>query len=298
MSKKAVVNRVANLTVSNIDIVKYFRDGVEEKTGHIHIRDNVLYCETVQAEEAVAVKVDKYTLINGDDVDNLYGYFSKCVEKLQDFEEDEITTSFECIANAGVDLNKLRVLEITQDLSKSVTTKDSGFKDFEKNIPQGSTYSQHPTNSDEPSLKRYHRAGSLLFKEGKHTYICSVDEDSYFVTKLPTNPKTIDNAFKALKPKKVQEWEKKNGIAIRQGEWFFIPVDIKKPKGMRRKGLPLLKDGGNKHIVSSYVRLGDINYVQGHITHVDHETMYLEEGVTYEAIMNTALGSWSVQGVD
>ena len=125
-----------------------------------------------------------------------------------------------------------------------------------------------------------------------------MDDESYFVTKLSKNTTTIDKAFQSLKPKEVQQWEKKNNAqARRQGEWFFLPTELVKVKGMKRKGLPLWKDGGNKHMADGYAVQDDRNYVKGDVTHTDHETEYLGD-VIHEAIMNTALGSWSEQGVD
>ncbi len=306
VKKKVVKKKVAKLDsnrIENIDIIRYYDTGERILTDdHVYIIGNVLYSYinyNYKPEDGVPVciKVDGYSLINGDDVDDSSGDFEDVVDKLQDYGSNEITTSFKCLENAGVNMQEMKVLEISEDLAKTASSREKAFKDFEKNIPQGATYTVYKDTGGKINYKKYHRAGCLLFKEGKHSYLCSMDENSYFVTKLPTNPKTIADAFKALKPKAIQTWEKSNGAAIRQGEWFFIPYNGKKPIGMRRKGLPLLREGGNKHMADRLVTVNGKHIVSGDITHVDHDTTRLEDKL-HQAVISTALDSWSEEGVD
>jgi hypothetical protein len=319
--KKVVRKKVAIRKperVENINLIEYFKTGKKQHVeAGVYIEGNVLFCITDYPKDGdvvpVAIKVGEYVIINGDDVDDNVGDFDETVENLQDCGDKEITTSFKCLVNAGIDLQKIKVLDITKDLDVSIKLGEKGFDEFDSTVPQGATLTLYPNqfydvhedadDYDEEEYekiveKRYHRAGCMLIREGKHSYICGMDDESYFVTKLPKNTTTIDKAFQSLKPKAVQQWEKKNKKqARRQGEWFFLPTDIKKIKGMRKKALPLWKDGGNKHIAQSYAVQDDRNYVKGFVTHIDHTTEYLCD-VIHEAIMNTALGSWSEQGVD
>jgi hypothetical protein len=319
--QKKVVKKLAvkksPLRIENMDLVKYFKTGEKEFSEDlVYIEGNVLSCitnfPTPGDSTAAAIKVDGYIIINGDgDVIDNAGDFDDVVDQLQDYGSMEITTSFVCLKNAGIDLNKIKVMEITNDLD--VTYGEKGFDKFESTVPQGATYKEYPdsnynlTEGDDGYCeseatkileKRYHRAGCMLIRAEKHSYICGMDEESYFVTKLSKNVTTIEKAFRGLKPKAVQQWEKKNGIlAIRQGEWFFLPTELVKVKGMRRKGLPLWKSGGNKHMAERYAVEDGRNYVKGRVHHVDHEPTYLGD-IIHEAIMNTQLGSWSEQGVD
>jgi hypothetical protein len=319
--KKVVKKRIALKApgrIQNIDMIEYFKSGEKKYLEDwAFIEGNVLSCITHHPNNGdtvpAAIKVGGYTVINGDDVVDGVGDFSDVIGEIQSHGDKEITTSFVCLKNAGIDLQKVRVLDITQDLDVNIKHGDKGFEEFDSTVPQGATltsyindnYNLSPGDknySEEEANriveKRYHRAGSMLIREGKHSYICGMDEDSYFVTKLPKNVSTIDKAFQSLKPKAVQQWEKKNKTqARRQGEWFFLPTELTKVKGMRRKGLPLWKDGGNKHIAQRYAVVDDKNYVSGNVTHVDHFDERLGK-VIHEAIMNTALGSWSEQGVD
>lgn len=313
VKKKVVVK--APVRIENIDLVMYFKTG-EKKfcDDFVYIEGNILQVitnEPIHGDSTpAAIKVGGYTIINGDDVLDHVGDFEDVVDQLQDFGDKEITTSFLCLQNAGIDLNKIKVMGITKDLDVGIKYGEAGFEEFESTVPQGASYKEYPDYSQDMSEekggekinkvleKRYHRAGCMLIREGKFSYICGMDEETYFVTKLSKNATTINKAFESLKPKAVQQWEKKNGTqAIRQGEWFFLPTELTKVKGMRRKGLPLWKSGGNKHMVDKYVVESGVNYVKGNVTHTDHEPTHLGD-VIHEAIMNTQLGSWSEQGVD
>jgi hypothetical protein len=320
VQKKVVRKKVAKKAperIQNIDLVKYFKTGeVSHHDEWAFVEGNVISvitdCPKKGDATPAGIRVGDYTIINGDDVDDDIGDFGEVVEQLQDHGEKEITTSFRCLQNAGINLQNIKVLGITQDLDVRCNIGEKGFDDFESTVPQGATYREYDNSNNSNDYydeddedeeikiveKRYHRAGSMLIREGKYSYICGMDEDSYFVTKLPKNTKTISDAYKSLKPKAVLAWEKKNNaIAKRQGEWFFLPTKFEKIKGMRRKGLPLWKDGGNKHIPYGYAMQDGKHYVKGYVSHVDHQPMYLGK-VIHEAVMNTALGSWSEQGVD
>jgi hypothetical protein len=306
--KKKIALKKSPKRIENIDLIKYFKTGIKERSGdYMYIENNslVVYTDYPKSGDTViaAIKFGKYTVINGDDPNDRIGEFRDVVEELQRHGDNEITTSFECLKNAGINLQKMKVLDITRDLNVSIMNGQKGFDDFESKVPQGATltlFHKYKNNNDNSLLieKLYHRAGCMLIKEGKYSYICGMDENSYFVTRLPNNVTTVDKAFFMLKPKVVHEWEKKNKTqAIRQGEWFFLPTDLKKVKGMRRKALPLWKNVGNKHIADYYAVVDGTHYVMGAITHIDHSTKYLDN-IIHEAIMNTAKGSWSIQGVD
>jgi hypothetical protein len=315
--KKKVVFK-APVRLENFDLVKYFKTGEKEHSDDwAFVEGNIMSVITNFPKTGnttpVGIKVDGYIIINGDDVADNVGDFSDVQEKLQDYSDNEITTSFKCLQNAGINLQKIRVLETTKDLDVNIERGHKGFEEFESTVPQGATYKEYPSYdydlepeddgydseiANQIVSKRYHRAGCMLLKEGKYSYICGMDEDSYFITRLPKHAKTIDAAFKSLKPKAVIAWETKNDtIAKRQGEWFFIPTELTKVKGMRRKGLPLWKDGGQKHMPDSYAVVDGKNYVKGGVYHNDHVTTQLGD-VIHEAHMNTATGSWSEQGVD
>jgi len=302
--KKRIALKKSPKRIENIDLVKYFGTGKIVSTDYVYIEGDLLHVYTSYPHngdtELAAIRSGKYTIINGDDPGDRIGDFQDIICELQQYGDNQITTSFTCLKNAGINLKKMKVLDVTEDLDVSVLPNDKGFDGFESTVPQGATLTLFRSFKDEEKIikKRYHRAGSMLVKEGNHSYICGMDGGSYFVTKLPKNVTTVDKAFSILKPNEVHEWEKKNKTqAKRQGEWFFIPTDLRKVKGMRKKALPLWKDGGNKHVADYYAVVDGKHYVKGDVTHVDHKPEYLGY-VIHEAIMNTAKGSWSMQGVD
>jgi hypothetical protein len=85
---------------------------------------------------------------------------------------------------------------------------------------------EHELRGKEVSEVRWHRMGTVVLRNSADgsDLICSMDENNYFVSKLPTQVESVSEAFEALKPIEVVEWEGKNGAAKRQGEWFFCKV--------------------------------------------------------------------------
>ena len=68
-------------------------------------------------------------------------------------------------------------------------------------------------------------------------YLCSIDEQNYFVAELPKDVETLTEAFEVLKPDEVREAEAQGIEVKRQGEWFFIPTDIDKTNCKEFTGL-------------------------------------------------------------
>jgi hypothetical protein len=326
--KKRIQLKKSSLKVGNIDIVQFYKTGKTEYLDHgTYIEDNILMCITSYPKSGdvvpLAIKIDNNIIINGDNIIDRDGDILAVLEELQSptGKINTVTTSFLCLRNAGINLNKIKVIDTSKDLNRSIKRTDKGFDEFDNKIPQGATFSMYDSfgykiNKNDPGIfidslddsnyeirkgveyKKYHRAGSMVIKEGSNYYLCSMDEDSYFVTKLSVRANTIDGAFRSLKPKEVQQWENKNKTqARRQGEWFFIPTDLTRIKGMRKKGLPLWKEDGNKHVASKYIMVDGKHYVSGYISHSQHKYVRFHNNV-YEAIMNTATGNWSVTGVD
>lgn len=282
--------------IYNIDLLEFFKTGKRNKIGEppLRIDGNILYVEDM----LIAVKSGNFTMLNGDDND-LSCDAESVRDELQPCSAKEITTSFECLKNAGLSLESIKVIHSTEDLRRSVSVGSKGFKDFEKTVPQGATYSEYVAwNESKPNQKSYHRAGSMLIEYKGTNYICGMDDDSYFVSKLSNHPKSVEGAFKSLKPKRVNNYEKESGKqAKRQGEWFFIPVDMEADNMKHNYALPLQTKGGNKHIIEHYEESNGKHYCKGLVGHEDHQELELGD-VLHEAIQSTALDSWSVQGVD
>ncbi len=293
--------------VYNFDMLEYFKTGEKQKKeDDPWVEGGILYVNEGYGSDAkplaLAIKSGEYMMINGDDVGEGEGER----DDLQTSGDYEITTSFECLGHAKLDLAQIKVVDMTQDESDNIYREKEGaktaaikkFKDFEKSIPQGATYTEYKDDDGSIREKSYHRAGSMLMKCQGASYICGQDEDSYFVSKLKTNPKNVTDAFKSLKPRRLNDWEKKTGkVAVRQGEWFFIPLEDVTATKMRRHSLPVNQTGGHKHMVEKYEESEGRYYCMGEVNHDDHATLELGT-VLHEAVQNTALDSWSQEGVD
>ncbi len=278
-------------SIFNIDLTEFFGTGKRVKVGEMCIEENVLYYDA----QILAVKSNNFLVINGDELDT---EMEEERDALHNSGKKTITTSFECLENAKVKLEEMKVINVTQDLDEEATTRSKKFKDFEKSVPQGATYSEDVWEG-KIQRKEYHRAGSMLIQYKGVRYICGMDEESYFVSKLQTSPQNVESAFKSLKPKRVVKYEKESGkVALRQGEWFFIPrSDLEADNMIGDYALPLQTKGENKHIVEEYEESDGRHYCKGDVEHGEHDTLYLDD-VLHEAVQSTALDSWSVQGVD
>lgn len=298
----ATKKKVIDKGIFNINILEFFNSGkkVRAEDSSLFVREGVLYSDRDEYdrevdEVAIGVKSNGYTMINGDDVD----HGEETRDELQYGHDKEITTSFSCLKSAGLDLNSIKVIQVTKDLSSTAYPKGKNFKGFEKNIPQGATYSEGLNEKEEITYKSYHRAGSMLIESEGVRYICGMDGGNYFVSQLKTKPKNVDGAFKSLKPKRVLAYEKESGKqALRQGEWFFILVAMEASAMEEDVALPLQADGGNEHTVDLYEESKGRHYCKGDVFHEEHNTLHLGLNVLHEAIQNTASGSWSVEGVD
>jgi len=106
------------------------------------------------------------------------------------------------------------------------------------------------------------------FKPDNIKVLCGHDEREWFTAQVNGVAINVDSAKQALKPDAVIESQKRHGVKrknkhrrknegfIRQGEWFFIPVNyINVPNDMILKKEPLMLSGvraGNKPHIAQY----------------------------------------------
>lgn len=175
---------------------------------------------------------------------------------------------------------------------------------------------------------RWHIAGSVLIEwKGSH-YLGGVDDNNYFLSKLPEKAEGVSDAYSILKPKMVRRAQIKGKRVYRQGEWFFVETGLD-DKGLTEKlgvtqkhlrtlvttePLPHDQPSGNRHLVKQLQvhRYPNIEYellCKGMVRHVspftsnkgeyistgEHRTLRLgnEWFVPYK---NTAVQSWSQGG--
>lgn len=108
--------------------------------------------------------------------------------------------------------------------------------------------------------------------DGKHKFLCGHDERHWFVAAVPerASVSSVKTAFDALKPTAVRALENRLGVKprkrnrrrneafIRQGEWFFVPVDNQSfvDKRLALRNEPIARGGGKPHLCEELVRQG------------------------------------------
>lgn len=120
----------------------------------------------------------------------------------------------------------------------------------------------------------------LMVRNGKEKskFLCGHDERHWFVAAIPESAPvgTVRQAKESLKPSEVQERQvglkakdrnrRKNDAYIRQGEWFFIPVEgINPNKDLVLRNEPITRGTGSKPHICEYMyrSRGETVYVCG-----------------------------------
>lgn len=145
---------------------------------------------------------------------------------------------FSALESAGIKPGELKIIHTTPDRVETFwrrcASKYCGLRDLDEYLKKNSSdtkWSEDKTLHDHRG--EHHFLGETLFKiqrsEGWHYYVCGLDRNDnprrrmFFLAQIPLGkkPKTVDEALDMLRPEEVALG------APRQGEWFFLPVDIK-----------------------------------------------------------------------
>lgn len=136
---------------------------------------------------------------------------------------------FGVFTQAKLDLSKFSLIErgpeetLTRRWTETVYTEKAGHKEVEK------TETRHFT-------------GASLFKVDGEVFLFDFDRGELehgilnpFLVKLTDKTvKSISAAYDSLKPETVKQAERQGLKVLRQGEWFFIPVNEITAKGLER----------------------------------------------------------------
>lgn len=109
-------------------------------------------------------------------------------------------------------------------------------------------------------------------EDGKHKFLCGHDERHWFVAAIPerASVSNVQKAFDALKPVAVRQREtqlkvksrkrnrRRNEAFVRQGEWFFVPVQqgLRVDEKLLFRNEPIARGGGKPHVCEELVRQG------------------------------------------
>lgn len=130
--------------------------------------------------------------------------------------------------------------------------------------------------------------------DGKHKFLCGHDERHWFVAAVPerASVSSVKTAFDALKPSAVRAVETRLGVKprhrnrrrneafVRQGEWFFVPVEnqLLVDERLALRNEPISRGGGKPHLCEQLVRQGgQLVYVSNQhplgLTEVQHRQL-------------------------
>lgn len=162
----------------------------------------------------------------------------------------------------------------------------------------------------------WHRPATFVIRFKKQYFVLGQDENQYFGSELPAGsaPKTLHAAFEDLKPEAARKYRGKAGM-MRQGEWFAVPVDTSEvPDEVDCVAvcsnnddeclkMPRDDDSSASHQVSGNVRISRDGRVFANrfcMTHSngDHQDMHADGDQWYTLHRNTAVVSYSAQGMD
>ena len=125
----------------------------------------------------------------------------------------------------------------------------------------------------------------LIYSKVGQRFLCGHDERNWFAAGISNTVSTIRAAKQSLLPseiwKQVQKLpagivdKRRNAVFIRQGEWFFMPANVKFPEKLIHKNEPLQRTARSKpHICQELYRVG------GEVVYVVSGQTYSEEEYT------------------
>ena len=230
---------------------------------------------------------------------------------------NEPRVSFTALREAGIRPKQVCLVDFTPDYQDFWSKHDQESTEvWLKNQPVGASLSRHYDHEGNLSGISAHRVGSAVLRTGSQGsyrhYLCSMDEDSYFISELVLPVTSVEQAFEDLKPANVLLAELEGKEVKRQGEWFFIKTSREELKAVnilikdfvtKCYTLPKSDSFSNGHVVTKVATDGTNVFCRGTVRHIDNwghptgEHRMLKLGKdTYTATMNTAIASWSAGG--
>jgi hypothetical protein len=300
---------------ANHEVINAYFQGHEgpsiSSSQNVYFSGDVLYSYGRHFPLAVRLQDGTY-MLNGD----TYSPTTSChqADVRQCARGRRFTTSINAVGralqNEGFWQDSFAVIEVV-DYTQDLHRYDQDAIDYvEARTPEelAGVHFQYKTDeeTEEKVLDAIHRAGTTLFKIKRSYWLAGMDENQYFITKLPRKAQTVQEAFFILKPDQVKAYEEKTGLqAARQGEWFFIPVaeglEAKKIYKKMGTGWFTLPGNGNPHRATrGWIKSRQI-FISGQVRHPQHRMARLSKStspVIFQAFENNARANFSFGGVD
>lgn len=269
--------------LSNEDAVKAFRDGHKGNSKHVFHDDNkTLYSYGHHFKLAVRLDTGEY-LINGDTYSSSTSrHTSLCIQYLR----PNVIIPFSALDQVTRDYHLIKLISRESDRYIQRTRKDPETGELIK-------YEEH-------------RLGAAVIEfKGKY-YLSSIDsgakgQGGYFLVELPKNARTVANAFDLLFPEELNP----NCPYVRQGEFFFVPTDMKttdllpmEPRFEDKNNIARYFPNagtGHAHMATEIRHTGEDIYVRGTIRHTEHKMLKLGK-IWHRVYVNRAVRSFSAGG--
>lgn len=164
--------------------------------------------------------------------------------------------------------------------------------------------------------RKEHFMGAMVFSlerkgEGiRSYYLFDIDRGDLkeqvinpFLSRLPRACRSVEDAYDSLMPEEVRTALKEGKAVVRQGEWFFIPVEgnfeIAKVRRPGSGGPPahaegVLQSKGNRAHYTK--KLSVEGYVKGRVWHGGYEHPAIELSTWHKPVPNAAIESFTVTG--
>jgi len=269
--------------LSNEDAVKVFRDGRRGNSKNIfHENSRTLYSYGYHFILAVRLNTGEY-LINGDTYSSSTSrHTSLCIRYLQ----PNVIIPFSALDQVTRDHHLIEIVDRESDKYIPRTRKD----------PETGELIEYEE----------HRLGAAVIKFENKYYLSSIDDGAkgqggYFLVELPENAQTVENAFDILFPKELNE----NQPHTRQGEFFFVPTDMKttdllpmEPRFEDKNNIARYFPNagtGHAHMATEIRHTGEDIYVRGTIRHTEHKMLKLGK-IWHRVYVNRAVRSFSAGG--
>ena len=276
---------------------------------NIFFKDNIIYSYGTHFPLAMKLKCGTY-LINGDHYSVTTSKHQSKIRHIiiggwgrqKDLNEN-FTTSWSALrrTDAKPDGSNIILVDKRPDLHKS---GEDAKKWLKENPDDRGGITFHYDRLGE--LSWIHRPGSTLLRINRKYWICGMDENSYFVSRLPRRCYTVSDAFNMLKPDEVKQYEKEKDVQVpRQGEWFFLDLCLpaseakKEYKNMEQKYILPRELGGNPHTATRGMKKKKDIFISGQVRHPEHRMARLstlKDIKVFQAYENTAKESYSAEG--
>lgn len=180
--------------------------------------------------------------------------------------------------------------------------------------PKIGHYVSYGNRGERFTYGRWEVLGGVVLVHNDQYFLCSTDEGNNFVSRLSQRPRSLDHAFKLLKPPQVRKAERLGNKNVqRQGEWFFVSTAFgdralaallgtnktSLKKRSKPSPLPFVDEKSNHHVCRHFEAEGN-TYAKGRVYHrwpfgkvtKKHKTLNLGDH-WHLVYRNAELESWS-----